>query len=77
MAWPPPRAYIAGGVIRVERNGMPHKPRPKPDDPTQSRRFIELAHELGAEDDSRSFERAFRKVATAPRTPRPTKKKRR
>jgi hypothetical protein len=77
MAWPLPRAYIASDVILVERNGMPHKPRPKPDDPEQSRRFIELGRELGAEDDSRSFARAFRKVATAPRTPRPSKKKRR
>ena len=47
MAWPPPRVYIAGDVTHVERNGMPHKSRPKPDDPEQSPRFIEIGRELG------------------------------
>jgi hypothetical protein len=52
-------------------------PKPKPDDAGQSKRFKELAHELEADkDDKGSFERAFRKVATAERTAREPKKKR-
>lgn len=43
------------------------KPLPKPDDPAQSKRFLEMATEFGAEGKPEDFERAFRKVATAPR----------
>jgi hypothetical protein len=55
---------------------MPRKPKPKPDDPDQSKRFIDLAHELKAEGDKDSFERTFRKVASAPKTSREPKTKR-
>ncbi len=40
---------------------MPRKPT-KPDDPAQSKRFIETAEEVGADDDA-ALERAFKKIA--------------
>ena len=39
---------------------MPRKPT-KPDDPEQSKRFIETAEEVGA-DDEEALERAFKKI---------------
>jgi hypothetical protein len=41
---------------------MPRKPAPKPDDPEQSKRFIETAREIGTDEDPEAFERAFKKV---------------
>lgn len=49
------------------------KPMPKPDDPEQSKRFIEMATELEADGDEETFGRAVRKVATAKREPAATK----
>jgi hypothetical protein len=43
---------------------MPRKPAPKPDDPEQSRRFIETAEEVGADTDDKALERAFKKIAS-------------
>ncbi len=44
---------------------MPHKPRqiPKPDDPEESKRFIDTAREVEASEEAEDFERAFDKVA--------------
>ena len=42
---------------------MPRKPKPQPDDPEQSKRFIDMAREVEAETPSPDFERVFRKVA--------------
>jgi hypothetical protein len=42
---------------------MPRKPTPKPDDPEQSKRFIETAEEVGADSDEEALERAFKKIA--------------
>ena len=42
---------------------MPGKSKPPPDDPEQSKRFIDMALEVGAEEPSPNFERVFRKVA--------------
>jgi hypothetical protein len=39
---------------------MPRKPT-KPDDPAQSKRFIETAEEVGA-DDEKALDRAFKKI---------------
>jgi len=50
---------------------------PKPDDPAQSKRFIELATELGAGGKAEDFDRAFRKVATAKREAPPKPKRKR
>jgi hypothetical protein len=46
---------------------MPHKPKPPPDDPAESKRFIDMACEVGAEKPSPDFERIFRKVAEQPK----------
>jgi hypothetical protein len=51
-------------------SSMPRKSSPPPDDPAQSKRFIEMAREIGAdesEEGRKAFERAFMNVA------RPTK----
>ena len=45
---------------------MPRKPTPPPDNPEQSKRFIEIAREVGAKDTQEEFDRAFRKVASRP-----------
>jgi hypothetical protein len=42
---------------------MGRKPAPKPDDPAQSKRFIEIAEEVGADTDDAALERAFKKIA--------------
>jgi hypothetical protein len=53
---------------------MPRKPKPKPDDPEQSKRFIDMAREVGAEQPSPDFERVFRKVAAQSKGERTLKK---
>jgi hypothetical protein len=42
---------------------MTRKPAPRPDDPEQSKRFIEMAEEAGADADDDALERAFKKIA--------------
>jgi hypothetical protein len=44
---------------------MPRKPS-KPDDPEQSKRFIETAEEVGADADDEALERAFKKIISEP-----------
>jgi hypothetical protein len=46
---------------------MPRKPNPPPDDPEQSKRFIDMAREVEAEQASPNFERVFRRVAEQPK----------
>jgi hypothetical protein len=46
---------------------MPRKPKPPPDDPEQSKRFIKAARELGTDETGKAFERAFKKVIRTPR----------
>jgi hypothetical protein len=46
---------------------MPRKAEPKPDDPEQSKRFIDMVREVGAEEPSPNFERVFRKVVEQPK----------
>ncbi len=48
---------------------MPQKP--KPDDPEQSKRFIETARELGCDEDEAAFDEKLRRIATA--KPKPAK----
>ena len=52
---------------------MPRKPAPKPDDPKQSKRFEEIAREVGASGDSESLKRAVRKIASAKRVTKPSR----
>jgi hypothetical protein len=44
------------------------KSKPEPpinaDDPEQSRRFIDMAREIGVDEDPEAFDRAFKKVVT-------------
>jgi hypothetical protein len=47
--------------------GMPRKRNPPPDDPAESKRFTDMAREVGAEQPSPDFERVFRKVAEQPK----------
>ena len=41
---------------------MPKKPERKPDDPAQSKRFIDAAREAEADETTEGAERAFKKV---------------
>lgn len=50
---------------------MPRKPS-KPDDPEQSKRFVETAEEVGADRDDEALERAFKKIAPQTREPKKT-----
>jgi hypothetical protein len=47
---------------------MAGKPTPKPDNPEQSKRFIEAAKQLETNEDPKAFEKVFKKVAS--RTPK-------
>jgi hypothetical protein len=42
---------------------MTRKPEPKPDDPAQSKRFLDTAKEVCADTDDEALERAFKKIA--------------
>jgi hypothetical protein len=49
---------------------MPRRLKPQPDDPAQSKRFIDMARELDADENEKgreAFNRAFRKVAEQPK----------
>jgi hypothetical protein len=48
---------------------MGRKPDPKPDDPAQSKRFIEAAEETGADSDDKALERAFKKIVPSKKQP--------
>jgi hypothetical protein len=43
---------------------MSRKPNPPPDNPEQSKRFIEIAREVEADGTKEDFDRAFKKVTT-------------
>ncbi len=42
--------------------------KPKPDDPEKSKRFVETAKEVEAED-AKALDRAFKKIVSAPKRP--------
>ena len=42
------------------------KPARKPDDPTQSKRFVDAARDAKADESEEGADRAFRKIARAP-----------
>jgi hypothetical protein len=46
---------------------------PKQDDPAESKRFIEMARELGADESPKVFERTFKKIVPA-KHPTPNRK---
>lgn len=43
---------------------MARKPIPKPDDPEQSKRFVDMAKEVGAGEDAESLDRAIKKFGS-------------
>lgn len=45
---------------------MPRKSASAPDDPEQSKRFVETARELGTDDRPEEFDRVFGKVTDRP-----------
>jgi hypothetical protein len=56
---------------------MPRKPKPQADDPAESKRFIDMARELGADETEKgreAFERAFTKVSGRTDKPQSPKK---
>ena len=46
---------------------MERKPKPKPDDPAQYKRFLEAAREAKADDTEEGADRAFKKIASPKR----------
>ena len=46
---------------------MTQKPKPPTDDPEQSKRFIDMARDVGADERVPNFERLFQKVAEQPK----------
>lgn len=46
---------------------MPHRPAPKPkksSDPEEYKRFLETARKVGAAEDPKAFDRAFKRIAS-------------
>ncbi len=56
---------------------MTDKPKPpaKPDDPEQSKRFIDMAHEVEVDERPEAFDRAFESVAHPNNSPKSSIKK--
>jgi hypothetical protein len=48
---------------------MPRKPKPKPDDPEQFKRFIDMTREVEADESPDAIDRAFNKVVRPKRKP--------
>lgn len=59
------------------RKPAPPVKAPPPDDPAQSRRFIEMAKEVGADEapEADMFQRVVRRLGDTPKEPRQTKGK--
>jgi hypothetical protein len=55
---------------------MERKPKPKPDDPAQYKRFLEAAKKAEADDTKEGADRAFKKIASRPRKNNRTSKNR-
>jgi hypothetical protein len=53
---------------------MPRKAAPKPDDPEQSKRFLQTAEEVGADRDEGALKRAFEKIGGLPKKDREKRK---
>lgn len=54
---------------------MSRQPRHKPDDPAQSKRFRDLAKEIGADGNASDLKKAVRTLAPQKRAPHPKPKK--
>ena len=65
---PSPRYLIP--LLRIwDEPLVPDEKERKPDDPAQSRRFIETAREAEADETKEGADKAFRKVASSPKAP--------
>ena len=53
---------------------MPRKPAPKPDDPEQFKRFIEMARKVEVDESPGAFDRAFDKVIKPQSAPKAASK---
>jgi hypothetical protein len=53
---------------------MTKKPEPKPDNPEQSKRFIDTAKEIQTDEDPEAFDRAFEKVGRSKPQPKTNEK---
>jgi hypothetical protein len=51
---------------------MADKPKPKPDDPAQYKRFLEAAREAEADETEKGADKAFKKIAS-PKKDRPSR----
>jgi hypothetical protein len=49
---------------------MADKPKPKPDDPAQYKRFLEAAREAETDESKEGADQAFRKIAVPKRKPK-------
>jgi hypothetical protein len=56
-------------TLSVQVELMGRKPKPPPDDPAQSKRFIDMAREVEADERKDALERAFEKVVPGKRSP--------
>jgi hypothetical protein len=54
-----------------EAAAVGRKPAPKPDDPTQSKRFIDAAREAGADETEEGAARAFKRIVSRPKPKKP------
>ncbi len=55
--------------MRADRTmPMARKPKPPRDDPKQSKRFIKMAREAEADEDSEGFKRTFKKIVPPKKT---------
>jgi hypothetical protein len=52
---------------------MAQEPKPKPDNPEQSKRFIDAAREAGADESKEAADRAFKNAVRKPTTQSPKK----
>ena len=50
---------------------MSRKPDPKPDDPEQSKRFVETARKVETDEDPKIFEETFQRLISARTTRKP------
>jgi hypothetical protein len=49
-----------------------HAPKPKPDNPAQSQRFIDAAKEAGVDETGEGFDKAFKKIVPEKRAAKTT-----
>jgi hypothetical protein len=57
-------------LVRTKtRSTAPKHRKPKPDDPEQSKRFVETAREIEADETGEAFERALRKIVPSKKPP--------